>query len=100
SDPEGLDLAVKFVDRVARPEDLHVAARELGRLSASAAGGFLSRWTGRCSAWVPRWHGWLPRWWCRWRASGCASSWGTWSWTPRTPHWASTLPLPRRTGAV
>src|SRR5699024_5294755 len=42
SDPEGLDLAVKFVDRVARPEDLHVAARELGRLSASAAGGFLS----------------------------------------------------------
>lgn len=42
SDPEGLDLAVRFVDRVARPEDLHVAARELGRLSASAAGGFLS----------------------------------------------------------
>ncbi|SED71858.1 bifunctional proline dehydrogenase/L-glutamate gamma-semialdehyde dehydrogenase [Ruania alba] len=42
SDPEGLDLAVRFVDRVARPEDLAVAARELGRLSTSAAGGFLS----------------------------------------------------------
>ncbi|UFU05542.1 bifunctional proline dehydrogenase/L-glutamate gamma-semialdehyde dehydrogenase [Ruania halotolerans] len=42
SDPEGLDLAVRFVDRVARPEDLAVAARELGRLSTSAAGSFLS----------------------------------------------------------
>ncbi|WP_277050630.1 proline dehydrogenase family protein, partial [Ruania albidiflava] len=42
ADPEGLDLAVRFVDRVARPEDLHVAARELARLSASAASGFLS----------------------------------------------------------
>src|SRR5699024_8847952 len=42
SDPEGLDLAVKFGDRVARPEDLHVAVRELGRLSASAPGGVLS----------------------------------------------------------
>src|SRR5690625_356543 len=36
-DPEGLDLAVRFVDRVARPEDLEVAARELGRISAGAA---------------------------------------------------------------
>jgi len=42
ADPEGLDLAVQFVDRVARPEDLQVAARELARLSASAASGFLS----------------------------------------------------------
>src|SRR5690625_3498956 len=38
SDPEGLDLAVRFVDRVARPEDLRVAARELARISAGAAG--------------------------------------------------------------
>ncbi len=38
SDPEGLDLAVRFVDRVARPEDLRVAARELSRISAGAAG--------------------------------------------------------------
>src|SRR5690625_2045169 len=42
ADPEGLDLAVQFVDRVARPEDLQVAARELARRSASAASGFLS----------------------------------------------------------
>ncbi len=43
SDPAGLELAMHFVDRVARPEDLGVAARELGGLaaSASAARGFL-----------------------------------------------------------
>ncbi|GAA4432221.1 proline dehydrogenase family protein [Georgenia halophila] len=38
SDPEGLDLAVRFVDRVARPEDARVAARELAGISAGAAG--------------------------------------------------------------
>ncbi|MBD8062601.1 bifunctional proline dehydrogenase/L-glutamate gamma-semialdehyde dehydrogenase [Oceanitalea stevensii] len=38
SDPEGLDLAITFVDRVARPEDEEVAARELSRISAGAAG--------------------------------------------------------------
>ncbi|HLS74863.1 MAG TPA: bifunctional proline dehydrogenase/L-glutamate gamma-semialdehyde dehydrogenase, partial [Actinomycetaceae bacterium] len=37
SDAEGLDLAVRFVDRVARPEDSRVAARELGGLSTGAA---------------------------------------------------------------
>jgi RHH-type proline utilization regulon transcriptional repressor/proline dehydrogenase/delta 1-pyrroline-5-carboxylate dehydrogenase len=37
-DPAGLDLAVRFVDRVARPEDPRVAARELSQLSAGAAG--------------------------------------------------------------
>ena len=42
ADPAGLDLAVRFVDRVARPEDLQVAARELARLSASDASSFLS----------------------------------------------------------
>lgn len=41
ADPAGLELAVRFVDRVARPEDLHVAAHELAGLSAAAAGGFL-----------------------------------------------------------
>ncbi|WP_199424050.1 proline dehydrogenase family protein [Actinotalea solisilvae] len=41
ADPAGLELAVRFVDRVARPEDLHVAARELAGLSAGSAGGFL-----------------------------------------------------------
>ena len=43
SDPAGLDLAVRFVDRVARPEDVHVAARELAGLTRlqSAAAGFL-----------------------------------------------------------
>ena len=41
ADTEGLDLAVRFVDRVARPEDPAVAARELAGLS-SAAAGFLS----------------------------------------------------------
>jgi RHH-type proline utilization regulon transcriptional repressor/proline dehydrogenase/delta 1-pyrroline-5-carboxylate dehydrogenase len=40
-DPEGLDLAVRFVDRVARPEDSRVAAHELAGISAGAAG-FLS----------------------------------------------------------
>ena len=37
SDAEGLDLAVRFVDRVARPEDVRVAARELAQISAGAA---------------------------------------------------------------
>lgn len=43
SDAAGLELAVRFVDRVARPEDVHVAARELAGLTryTSAAGGFL-----------------------------------------------------------
>ncbi len=37
-DAGGLDLAVRFVDRVARPEDSKVAAKELATLSAGAAG--------------------------------------------------------------
>ncbi|MBD5786430.1 proline dehydrogenase family protein [Cellulosimicrobium terreum] len=43
SDPDGLELAVRFVDDVARPRDTGVAARALGRLGALAggAGGFL-----------------------------------------------------------
>ncbi|WP_310650815.1 proline dehydrogenase family protein [Cellulomonas sp. P24] len=43
SDPDGLALAVRFVDRVARPEDVHVAARELAGLTryTGAAGSFL-----------------------------------------------------------
>ena len=45
-DPAGLDLAVRFVDRVARPEDPSVAARELATLSAATAAGFLG-WTDR-----------------------------------------------------
>lgn len=36
ADPAGLDLAVRFVDRVARPEDVEVAARELGALAGLA----------------------------------------------------------------
>ncbi|HEX5365639.1 MAG TPA: proline dehydrogenase family protein [Acidimicrobiales bacterium] len=40
-DPEGLDLAVRFVDRVARPEDVRVAARELSTVRSRAAAGFL-----------------------------------------------------------
>ena len=32
SDPDGLELALRFVDRVARPEDLQVAAHELAGL--------------------------------------------------------------------
>ena len=40
-DRSGLDLAVTFVDRVARPEDPQVAARELSRLSAGEASSFL-----------------------------------------------------------
>ena len=43
ADRKGLDLAVQFVDRVARPEDLRVAAKELSGLSAAAGDGFLSR---------------------------------------------------------
>lgn len=43
ANPAGLDLAVRFVDRVARPEDLEVAARELRGLAGSAgAATFLS----------------------------------------------------------
>lgn len=34
--PAGLELAVRFVDRVARPRDLHVAARELAALAQTA----------------------------------------------------------------
>jgi len=43
ADPAGLELAVRFVDRVARPRDVRVAARELQALAgtADAAGGFL-----------------------------------------------------------
>ncbi|MFH5824002.1 proline dehydrogenase family protein [Georgenia sp. AZ-5] len=40
-DADGLDLAVRFVDRVARPEDTRVAAKELGTVSAGAARSFL-----------------------------------------------------------
>ncbi len=40
-DEEGLDLAVRFVDRVARPEDAKVAARDLARLSTKTAKSFL-----------------------------------------------------------
>ncbi|ROS31257.1 proline dehydrogenase family protein [Cellulomonas sp. PhB150] len=36
ADPAGLELAVRFVDRVARPRDLHVAARELAALGRAA----------------------------------------------------------------
>jgi RHH-type proline utilization regulon transcriptional repressor/proline dehydrogenase/delta 1-pyrroline-5-carboxylate dehydrogenase len=42
-DSDGLHMAVRFVDRVARPEDPEVAARELATISTAAAGGFLSR---------------------------------------------------------
>lgn len=47
-DPDGIDLAVRFVDRVARPHDDTVAARELARLCRDQLGrgrmpGFLSR---------------------------------------------------------
>ena len=41
SDHEGLDLAVFFVDRVARPEDDRVAATALNRITASDAASFL-----------------------------------------------------------
>ncbi|MGH9234875.1 MAG: proline dehydrogenase family protein, partial [Acidimicrobiales bacterium] len=41
-DPRGLDLAVRFVDRVARPEDPAVAAHELATMSSGHAAGFLS----------------------------------------------------------
>lgn len=42
-DEQGLDLAVRFVDRVARPEDPRVAARDLARISPRDAAGFLNR---------------------------------------------------------
>ncbi|WP_454300131.1 hypothetical protein [Salana multivorans] len=38
ADPAGLDLAVAFVDRVARPEDAQVAAREAGGPARSRGG--------------------------------------------------------------
>lgn len=41
-DQAGLDFAVQFVDRVARPEDNSVAARDLARLTAKDASGFLA----------------------------------------------------------
>ncbi|GII99273.1 L-proline dehydrogenase [Sediminihabitans luteus] len=43
SDPKGLELAVRFVDDVARPHDVRVAAKELHRLGelAGDAHGFL-----------------------------------------------------------
>jgi RHH-type proline utilization regulon transcriptional repressor/proline dehydrogenase/delta 1-pyrroline-5-carboxylate dehydrogenase len=43
ADPAGLELAVRFVDRVARPEDARVAAAELAHLGdrAADAAGFL-----------------------------------------------------------
>ncbi|MCB2175872.1 MAG: bifunctional proline dehydrogenase/L-glutamate gamma-semialdehyde dehydrogenase [Actinomycetales bacterium] len=44
SDPAGLDLALRFVDRVARPEDDRVAAAELATLGRLAGG---ARFVGR-----------------------------------------------------
>ncbi|MBO3101445.1 proline dehydrogenase family protein [Cellulomonas fengjieae] len=41
SDPAGLELAVRFVDRVARPQDVRVAATELADLTPGAAASFL-----------------------------------------------------------
>ncbi len=43
ADPTGLELAVRFVDDVARPPDVHVAASALARLGelAGSAGSFL-----------------------------------------------------------
>ena len=41
ADPAGLDLAMRFVDRVARPEDSGVAAKELSRLTTGDAASFL-----------------------------------------------------------
>ena len=41
ADPAGLELAVRFVDRVARPQDVRVAARELAALTSGSAAGFL-----------------------------------------------------------
>src|SRR3954451_8639137 len=43
SDPAGLELAVRFVDRVARPQDVRVAARKLAALTAGAASEFLGQ---------------------------------------------------------
>ncbi|WP_313566596.1 bifunctional proline dehydrogenase/L-glutamate gamma-semialdehyde dehydrogenase [Mobilicoccus sp.] len=40
-DEAGLDFAVRFVDRVARPEDNAAAARELSHLTTKNASGFL-----------------------------------------------------------
>lgn len=40
--PGGLDLALRFVDRVARPADTRVAARELARLDAGPLRGVVS----------------------------------------------------------
>src|SRR5690606_13931575 len=37
SDPAGLEFAVRFVDRVARPDDVRVAAADLARLGQDAA---------------------------------------------------------------
>ncbi|WP_188037445.1 hypothetical protein, partial [Actinotalea sp. JY-7885] len=37
SDPAGLELAVRFVDRVARPQDVRVAAAELAGLADRAS---------------------------------------------------------------
>ena len=41
ADPTGLELALRFVDRVARPQDLSVAAHELAGLAPSGAARFL-----------------------------------------------------------
>lgn len=40
-DPEGLGFAIGFVDRVTRPDDRAVAARELGRMAAGGPPAFL-----------------------------------------------------------
>ncbi|GAC1605648.1 MAG: hypothetical protein NVS3B6_18240 [Pseudarthrobacter sp.] len=50
-DPNGLDFTVGFVDGVVRPEDLHVAARNLAALAPKVPG---RRWSSplpaACSA--------------------------------------------------
>jgi hypothetical protein len=101
ADPVGLDLAVRFVDRVARPQDLRVAAHELADLGdrAADAAGFLGTADRALLAIGSRMAPVLPGVVVPPRGSGCASWSVTWSPTPDRA-WPGTSPAPGRTASA
>ena len=79
-DPAGVDFTLRFVDRVARPADDHVAARELARLAGpgrAAARTSSAGPTGRCCAPARARPAGSRASWCRSRGAGCGPSSGT-----------------------
>ena len=96
-DPAGVDFALGFVDKVARPEDDPAAARELRVLARGAMPAFLGpvdrALVAAGGVMAPR----MPGWWCPPRAGACAS-WSATSWSRWAPAatrcWPAAWPRP------